>query len=192
MNLEEISKYSKAVEYATVAHKGQIRKISGLPKIVHPYSVSVILLEYGYPVDLAIAGLLHDVVEDCEEYSIKDIENNFGKNVANYVKDVTEPFKSIPWKSRKIEYINHIKNVNDFSKALCAADKIHNLLSIYKDMQKQGINMFNKFNASRSDEIWFYTSVYNALIQDEKREIEIYKTYKRILNIVIEEVAKYE
>lgn len=59
---------SKAIIIATKAHEGQVRKISGLPYIVHPLAVMQILLDYGYNDEkMLAAAVLHDVIEDCDE-----------------------------------------------------------------------------------------------------------------------------
>lgn len=190
MEASSISRYSKAVEYATIAHARQVRKSTGGPMIVHPYSVSMILLHHGYPIDLAIAGLLHDVVEDCKGYTIVDIEKEFGKDVANYVLNVTEVDKSLSWKQRKDAYIEHIKYADEYSRALCAADKIHNLLSLYTDMKEQGLSIFDKFNATQDETVWYYRTVCYAITKDGTEPAPIFKEYEKILNLFLDELCE--
>ena len=55
----------KAVDFADKAHDGQFRK-SGEPFLIHPINVGIILAGLKMDGDTIIAGLLHDVVEDCE------------------------------------------------------------------------------------------------------------------------------
>lgn len=96
MNLKE-----RAKEFAINAHMGQIRKSEpDKPMIIHPLSVGLLLEEYGYNDLVVAAGYLHDVVEDTK-YTIKDIQNMFGQDVAALVMDASEPDKSLSWKNEK-------------------------------------------------------------------------------------------
>jgi GTP pyrophosphokinase len=67
----------KAIEFASEAHKGQIRKKSDVPYIYHPLNIACHLLAMNITEDDVIAaGLLHDVLEDCgktaEELPVTD------------------------------------------------------------------------------------------------------------------------
>ena len=83
-----IRRIQKAVKIATKAHEGQFRK-SGDPYIVHPLAVMKILQDWHMDEDTIIAGVLHDTVEDTE-LTLKDIEAEFGENVAHLVDGVTK------------------------------------------------------------------------------------------------------
>lgn len=175
-----------AIDFATIAHNGQIRKTSGIPKIVHPYGVALLLSSYNYSEDLIIAGLLHDVVEDCKEYSIYDIEKRFGNLVMQYVSDVTEPDKSLDWKTRKLNHIKHLKDAIYESKVLCAADKIHNLVSLEKELEVQGEDVWKKFNAGKSEVCWYYSSMCDSILHGyEDKNIPIFIELKLVVNRVI-------
>ena len=78
----------KAVDFADKAHDGQFRK-SGEPFLIHPINVGIILAGLKMDGDTIVAGLLHDVVEDCE-ISLKEVKKLFGKNVSNLVNGVTK------------------------------------------------------------------------------------------------------
>lgn len=83
-------KLAKAVEFAYTAHRGQMRKYTGDPYIVHPISVATRVALYADG-DLAmiIAAYLHDVLEDCEGYTAAQIESVFGPDVAELVVGMT-------------------------------------------------------------------------------------------------------
>ena len=81
-------KIKKAVDFADKAHEGQFRK-SGEPFLIHPINVGVILASLKMDADTIIAGLLHDVVEDCE-ISLKTVKKEFGTNVAKLVDGMTK------------------------------------------------------------------------------------------------------
>ena len=78
----------KALSYSIEAHKLQFRK-SGEPYIIHPILVASIVASITDDESMAIAALLHDVVEDTE-ISIEDIEALFGKDVAHLVSGLTK------------------------------------------------------------------------------------------------------
>lgn len=80
----------KAFDVAVDAHKEQRRK-SGEAYIFHPIAVATIVAsEIGLDATSIAAALLHDVVEDNEDYSIKDIERLFGETVARIVDGLTK------------------------------------------------------------------------------------------------------
>nr|MCH9665352.1 HD domain-containing protein [Gammaproteobacteria bacterium] len=79
---------SRAFRFAAEAHKHQ-KRYSGEPYITHPLAVAEIVADMKLDVEAIAAALLHDVVEDTVE-SIKDIENNFGINIATIVEGLTK------------------------------------------------------------------------------------------------------
>jgi GTP diphosphokinase / guanosine-3',5'-bis(diphosphate) 3'-diphosphatase len=79
----------QAVELMEKAHKGQKRK-SGDPYIIHPYAVASDLWDRYADIQLTIAGLLHDVVEDCPSIKIEMIYKNFGKDIGFMVDAVNK------------------------------------------------------------------------------------------------------
>ena len=92
-----------AYDFASKAHKGQLRK-TGESYLQHSLHTSFILAQMKSDLNTIVAGLLHDVPEDTE-YTIKDIEKNFGTLVAELVEGVTKLSKikyRIPWKIRDI------------------------------------------------------------------------------------------
>ena len=78
----------KTVAFVMEAHKGQLRK-SGEPYIKHPIDVAKILANLKMDSVVVASGLLHDVVEDTV-YSIKDLQENFGTEIAEMVDSVTK------------------------------------------------------------------------------------------------------
>ena len=85
---DDITLIENAYKMANEAHKGQVRK-SGEPYIVHPLYVAIILADLELDKETIAAGLLHDVVEDTV-ISREDLENKFGRDVANLVDGVTK------------------------------------------------------------------------------------------------------
>jgi GTP pyrophosphokinase len=84
----DISGIERAFTIAEEAHKGQLRK-SGEEYITHPVAVTQILAELGLNETTLIAALLHDTVEDTP-YSLDQLRNDFGSEIANLVDGVTK------------------------------------------------------------------------------------------------------
>ncbi|MEY4443999.1 MAG: hypothetical protein RL301_78 [Actinomycetota bacterium] len=82
------SDVERAYEIAKKAHEGQLRK-SGDPYITHPVEVAQILAELGMDKATVIAALLHDTVEDTQ-YSLTQLRDDFGDEIANIVDGVTK------------------------------------------------------------------------------------------------------
>ncbi len=85
---DDISMIEKAYQFASLAHKDQLRK-SGEPYIIHPLCVAIILADLEMDKETIVAGLLHDVVEDTS-YTHEDISREFGEDVALLVDGVTK------------------------------------------------------------------------------------------------------
>ena len=87
-----------AYSLAAKAHQGQ-RRDSGEPYIEHPVEVAILLAEQEMDLETIAAALLHDVVEDTE-YTLADIEEQFGPSIAALVDGVTKLSK-IPTLSKE-------------------------------------------------------------------------------------------
>ncbi len=85
---ESSPRLEQAIAVATKAHAGQLRK-TGEPYIIHPLAVMKLLQEWNMDEDTIIAGILHDTVEDTD-LTLKEIEDQFGKDVAFLVNGVTK------------------------------------------------------------------------------------------------------
>ena len=174
----------KAKLFAVNAHMGQVRKSEpDKPMIIHPISVGMLLEEYGYDELVVAAGYLHDVVEDTK-YTIEDIKNEFGDEIANLVMGASEPDKSLSWEERKKHTIEETKKLPLRNKVVICADKINNLEDLMLKFQKSGIRDFSSFNRGENQQKWYYTSIYESLIYGEDEELPIFKRLKEVLEIV--------
>lgn len=135
----------EAINFSALAHAKQLRKHpEGQPYIGHPFMVASILMQYEYPEDVVIAGLLHDVVEDTS-YTADDIEKMFGPTVRDLVLDVTED-KTLQYGAKKLAYIEQVKRAGESSRAISAADILANRLDLISAIEK-GENPWKNFNA---------------------------------------------
>lgn len=121
-----------AYEFAQKAHANQKRK-SGEPYIQHSLHTAFVLTQIKSDLPTVIAGLLHDIPEDTE-YTLEDIEKNFGKEVAELVEGITKLSKI---KYRGIErYSESLRKMflamaKDLRVILIKfADRLHNLRTL--------------------------------------------------------------
>src|ERR1700751_3460498 len=88
------SRFLRAFLFAAEKHSGQTRKASTIPYIAHLMGVASLVLEAGGDDDLAIAALLHDVVEDCGGAPmLKEGRRRFGNRVAEVVDGCTDAYE---------------------------------------------------------------------------------------------------
>jgi len=126
--------YSPAIERAlrtaVLAHHGQFRKGDDqCHYAVHPVHVSLMLARLGVEEVVIQAAILHDVVEDCEDWTIERLEDEFGARVAAIVAELTED-KGRGWEERKRHAIEHARHISTEAATVKAADQIHNLESL--------------------------------------------------------------
>ena len=163
--------YYRAFEYANQWHLDQARKSTTLPYILHPMGVASLVLEAGGDEEQAIAALLHDVPEDCGgEIRLTEILEMFGPRVERMVRGcsdslVAERADKAPWRERKQAHIDHVATADMDTLMVTAADKVHNGRAIATDLQTIGNEVWDRFNASREDIIWYYSTFYNELVE---------------------------
>lgn len=159
-------RYDAALAFASQAHQGQVRKGTTVPYIMHVVHVSVILLRHGFDEDIVIAGLIHDVVEDCD-VPLDSIQSIFGGTVARLVEAVSET-KSVDgvelsWEQRKEEKLAHLRTAGPDVAALKAADAIHNLRSIIADLENVGQLLWARFKRGPEPTLWYYEEILTAV-----------------------------
>jgi (p)ppGpp synthase/HD superfamily hydrolase len=122
---------TKALAYATEAHKGQVRKYTGEPYIEHPKAVADIVRGVRHTPAMIAAAYLHDVVEDTP-IPLTDIRLAFGEDVAGLVYWLTD--KSRPSDgnraARKAIDRLHIAAAPPNAQTIKLADMIDNTSSI--------------------------------------------------------------
>lgn len=161
-------RYDKALTLAASAHRAQKRKGSDIPYVVHPVHVSVILLRHGFSEDIAVAGLLHDVVED-QDVPLDDIEADFGAAVAEMVATLSE--KKLEggverrWEIRKREKLEQLQTARLGTVAVKAADSLHNARSLASDLRRQGPSFWANLARGPELTLWYYRSIAAAVRQ---------------------------
>ena len=85
----DLAPLEKAYHFAEKVHAGQMHPISGEPYIAHVLAVTEILLVMKLDLQTVISGLLHGVLKQDPTLSIKEVEDDYGKDVANIIRGAT-------------------------------------------------------------------------------------------------------
>ena len=155
-------RFRSAFTFAARKHDGQKKKATHVPYIAHLMGVSALVLEAGGDEDLAIAALLHDVVEDCGgRPTLRKVKSCFGKRVAHVVEGCTDSFvmPKPPWHERKLKYIRHLRSADSDIRLVSAADKLYNARAILMDYKQCGESVWQRFNGGRDGTLWYYRAL---------------------------------
>ena len=169
-------RFLQAFVFAAEQHKGQMRKASTIPYIAHLMGVASLVLEAGGDEDLAIAALLHDVVEDCGGAPmLKEVRRKFGKRVAKVVDGCTDTDTGTdpkpPWRERKENYIQRLKKADADTLLVSAADKLNNVRSILSDYRAIGESIWSRFNGGREGALWYYRTLRDQFLRHPRNRI---------------------
>lgn len=129
--MNDISNLLDAASFAAKRHTGHHRKgQTREPYINHPLEVASLLANVGGvdDVDVLIAAILHDTVEDVGVTKGK-IQERYGRRVADMVSEVTDD-KSLPKAERKRLQVEHAPHLSPGAKLVKLADKISNITDI--------------------------------------------------------------
>lgn len=166
-----------ALAFAAKHHDQQVRKGTRLPYLTHPANVAIILCRYGQDDETLVAGILHDVIEDCvrDEYTREMLESRigdkFGASVLEAVLAVTKRSKDddgIPLSQEEVraDYLERLAAAPVRARWVCAADKLHNGSSILADLRRTEYPdmVWERFKPGREGTIRWYRQVYDRLM----------------------------
>ena len=170
------TKTAQAFALAEWLHGDQYRKNSDeealkIPYLTHLIDVMSLLIQVGATDDQLIAGLLHDALEDQPvtpdgEVTSEVVKRFFGARVLELVEAATDGGASVPrdettWRSRKQAHLDEMAlHLQSDPAALLVplADKLANGQAIVNDLHHVGPVVWKRFNATRDEVIWYYTS----------------------------------
>jgi GTP pyrophosphokinase len=161
-------RFEAALVMATQLHATQTRKGSEVPYVSHLLGVSSLVLEYGGTEDQAIAGLLHDAVEDQGgRATLERIRDHFGSGVADIVDHCTDAYEEPKpaWRPRKEKYIAEVANMPASAALVSCADKLHNSRAILSDLRHIGDDLWSRFTGKKDGTLWYYRSLVDAFDQ---------------------------
>ncbi len=168
----------KAIALASVLHRNHLRHdADNTPYISHLYSVAMFIASVTDDEEVIIAGLMHDSLEDVPEYTYDDLVNDCGENVAKLVAQVTEDHK-LPYREKKIKYLEQIKDGDHRVLTISLADKIHNA-STYEALPEEKKHVGHAY-------------MYNEVYRIYQDKIAIDKNYKYLepLSIKLAELIR--
>jgi (p)ppGpp synthase/HD superfamily hydrolase len=165
-----------ALAFAAKHHDRQVRKGTRLPYLTHPANIAVILTRYGRDTDTVVAGILHDVIEDCvrDGYSREMLEqrigDKFGPKVLDTVLAVTyrrndDDGVELSGDDRRTDYLERLSAASEEARWVCAADKIHNASSIVADLKRtvDTETIWGRFGGGKAGTARWYRQVYERL-----------------------------
>jgi HD domain len=165
-----------ALAFAAKHHDQQVRKGTRLPYLTHPANVAIILTRYGQDEETIVAGILHDVIEDClqdgytREMLESRIADKFGHDALATVLAVTnrkfdDDGIELSSEERKDDYLARLADANNRARWVCAADKVHNASTILADLKRTDYpeTIWGRFNVGREGTIRWYRRVHDRL-----------------------------
>jgi GTP pyrophosphokinase len=170
------STIAKAQSFAKDAHKGQVRKFQGTPYVWHPFAVSKLVeiytgFDFEGSVDLRVAAMLHDVVEDTD-VTLSEIEKEFGSDVADLVFELTSYRMD---GEDKAEYLSQrMTNMSDEALLIKLCDRLDNL-SDYKMVPKD----FRDEYSEQTEQILSHLEKNRHLTSIHKQLVELVRKYAR-------------
>jgi (p)ppGpp synthase/HD superfamily hydrolase len=165
-----------ALAFAAKHHDRQVRKGTRLPYLTHPANVAIILTRYGRDDQTVVAGILHDVIEDCvrEAYTREMLEqrigDKFGTEVLDAVLAVThrridDDGIELSNDEKRDDYLARLAQANEAARWVCAADKLHNASTILADLRRtiDPGTVWSRFSGGRENTTRWYRRVYDRL-----------------------------
>jgi (p)ppGpp synthase/HD superfamily hydrolase len=165
-----------ALAFAAKHHDQQVRKGTRLPYVTHPANVAIILARYGRDNPTVVAGILHDVIEDCvrEAYTsdmlARRIGEKFGTDVLAAVLSVThrrvdDDGVELSHEDRRDDYLERLAGAGEMARWVSAADKLHNVSTILADLRRtiDPETVWTRFSGGRESTLRWYRRVYDRL-----------------------------
>lgn len=187
-NCETMDLFERALCFAIEKHSGQQRKLVNTPYILHPMEVAAIIGTMTDDRATLAAAVLHDTVEDTDA-TLEELEEKFGRRVSLLVMTETEEKREgVPpeqtWKLRKLETLAMLEHTEDLSvKMLWLGDKLSNIRSFYRQIQKDGDAVWQKLNQKDpAQQEWYYRSIAECLA--DLKEYDAYREYISLVNAV--------
>jgi (p)ppGpp synthase/HD superfamily hydrolase len=165
-----------ALAFAAKHHDQQVRKGTRLPYLTHPANVAIILTRYQRDDETVVAGILHDVIEDCvrEAYSREMLEQRIGDKFSGDVlgtvlavthRRVDDDGVELSSDDRRDDYLQRLEHAGESARWVCAADKLHNASTILADLRRtiDPSSVWSRFNGGREATVRWYRRVFDRL-----------------------------
>ena len=117
----------KAWKFAQIAHEGVNRKFSGVPYFEHVRKVFKLVKKVDTRSILGAASLLHDTIEDCPEVTYEIILQEFGKEVADIVQELTSKEDLLDAMGKPDYLLDKMATMSDNALTVKLCDRLQNL-----------------------------------------------------------------
>ena len=167
-----------ALAFAAKHHDQQVRKGTRPPYHTRPANVAIILTRYGCDDYTIVAGILHDVVEDCvrEAYPHEMLEQRIGEKFGSEVlsialavthRRVDDDGIELSNDDRRDDYIDRLSRANDSARWVCAADELHSANSILADLRRtiDPNSVWSRFTGGQDATVHGHRRVYDRLAE---------------------------
>jgi len=167
-----------ALAFAAKHHDQQVRKGTRAPYLTRPANVAIILTRYGRDDYTVVAGILHDVIEDCvlDAYPHSMLEQRIGEKFGSEVLDmalsvtprrVDDDGIELSSDDRRDDYLERLGSATDSARWVCAADELHNANTILADLRRtiDPSTVWSRFSGGRDHIIHSHRRVYDRLIE---------------------------
>lgn len=158
--------FDAALVWASRRHAAQRRHNTDTPYISHLLATCAIVIEEGGGEHLAIAALLHDVLEDTKT-SRDEVRRLFGEEVCRVVDDCTDADADSrvgqDWARLKAAHLRRMAGFPQGSLLVIAADKVCSLQSLVDDLVRYGPGLFDRSVRSAGELLDNYREVYTLL-----------------------------
>ena len=159
-------RFTEALVWATQRHAAQVRHNTGTPYVSHLLGTCAIVLEETGDEQLAIAALLHDVLEDTGT-TRDELRERFGEDVYRTVDDCTDADQGeragADWHERKRSHLERMAHAPDGSLLVIAADKVSSLQSLVDDLSRFGPGLFDRSAHSARELLDNYRDIHRVL-----------------------------
>jgi (p)ppGpp synthase/HD superfamily hydrolase len=167
-----------ALAFAAKHHDRQVRKGVRLPYLTHPANVAVILTRYQQDESTIVAGILHDMVEDCvsaretRESLERRVGDKFGDDVLEIVLAATPRLKGddddeLSSDERRDDYIARLATADERARWVCAADKLHTGSTLLADLKRTQFpeTVWSRLSGGREATVRWYRRVHERLVE---------------------------
>jgi (p)ppGpp synthase/HD superfamily hydrolase len=167
-----------ALAFAAKHHDQQVRKGTRLPYLTHPANVAIILTRYGRDESTVVAGILHDVIEDCVSHAYtaetlqQRIGEKFGRDVLETVLAVTfrrvdDDGVELSVDDRRDDYLERLAAASEPGRWVSAADNLHTASTIVSDLRRtiDPGTIWRRFSIGKHGTLQWYRRVYDRLAE---------------------------
>jgi len=168
----------KAIKKALKLYENHIKKGSEkTPQIFHSLETAIIISRFTNSEELITAALLHDVLEKCD-YSVKELEKDFGKKISYFVVLLTEDKSINDFWDRKIEGLDRAKEYQAtiMIKTVDAITEMKDIIFLIKEKREGAWQFFTGSKELRMKYYRFLLEVFK-----EKLPPEILVEYTEVL-----------